>query len=97
MAIAKRPKKETPPNKELIDEKQITALIEKGGSATKANQPLSHNDDKKVAIRLLPYRSQLDGIEKAINETPKRGKLSRHAWILQAIDEKLDRHRKKKK
>ena len=93
MAIAKRPRKEFL----STSEEHITALIEKGGSSTKANQAVIPKEDEKVAIRLLPYRSQLDEIEKAINEMPKRGKLSRHAWIIQAIDEKLERYRKKKK
>lgn len=104
MAIAKKRPDKTKPDeqsvkeKPTVSEKKIAALIEVGGTSTKARQEEPTDDDEeKVPIKLLPYRSQLKEIEQEISIMPKRTRLSRHAWIIQAIDEKLERSRKKQK
>ncbi len=92
-------KTETSTAKPVVDEKKIEALIGKGGSsvAMTTQTPADDDDDEKQQVRLIPYKSQLREIEEAIARLPKRGRPSRHAWILQAIEEKLERSRKKAK
>lgn len=82
--------------KPTTDEKKIEALIEKGGSSVATKQTVV-DDDERQQLRLVAYTSQLREIEGVLKLTPKRGRLSRHAWILQAIDEKLERAKKKLK
>ena len=88
--------KEPAAAKPVTNEKKIEALIEKGGSSV-AVERMANNDDEKQQLRLVAYTSQLREIEEVLNQMPKRGRPSRHAWILQAIDEKLQRDKKKLK
>lgn len=97
MAIAKQIKKETPAAKPPVDEKKIEALISKGGTSTKAKPIQDADDNQKTAIKLLPYQSQLNDIQAILEQMPKRNRPSRHAYILQAIDDKIQRDRKKLK
>ena len=91
-----RPIKTTEPtNKGSLAEKQIEALIEKGGSSV-ASERTASNDDEKQQVRLVTYKSQLDEIESVLSQMPKRSRPSRHSWILQAIDEKLERAKRKR-
>jgi hypothetical protein len=87
--------KEPTATKPLADEKQIGALIEKGGSSVAVEQPA--DEDEKQQVRLVAYTSQLREIEEVLQRMPKRGRPSRHAWILKAIDEKLEREKKRRK
>ena len=97
MAIARQIKKDTPAIKPPVDEKKIEALISKGGTSTKAQPVQDADDNQKTAIKLLPYQSQLNDIQAILEQMPKRNRPSRHAYILQAIDEKVQRDRKKLK
>ena len=100
MAIARKLSQNEPSSpRQMMDEKKIEALIEKGGSSTQAvkkTQAQAQDDDlKPVLIRI--FQSQLNEIEETISKLPKRQKLSRHAWIIQAIEEKIDRDNGKRK
>lgn len=77
------------------EERKIEALIDKGGSSV-AHTRATDNDEKQQ-VRLITYTSQLREIEEVLIQMPKRGRPSRHAWILQAIDEKIQREKKKLK
>lgn len=96
MKLSRPIQKEASAVKPVIDEKKIEALIEKGGSSVTVG-PIADNDDEKQQVRLVAYSSQLREIERVLNMMPKRGRPSRHAYILQAIDEKLERDKKKLK
>ena len=98
MAIARQIKKETPPAPKLTaDERKIEALISKGGTSTKAKPVQDLDDNQKTAIKLLPYQTQLNDIQAILEQMPKRNRPSRHAYILQAIDEKIERDQKRLK
>lgn len=97
MAIARQIKKETPVPKPTADEKKIDALISKGGTATKAQPVQGADDNQRTAIKLITYQSQLNDIQAILDKMPQRNRPSRHAYILQAIDEKIERDRKKLK
>ena len=92
-----------PPQKKIVlpaapiaDEKKINAIINKGGSTTKA-QSETCDAVKNFNIKLLS--SELDAINELRNKMPKpRGKriaISLHDWIVAAINEKLERDREK--
>ncbi len=79
MTIARKPKKPS--------EVEIATLIEKGGSVPKAQKRAGKSDLKNVQLR-LPENiiSDIDDIRQQNIVAP-----SRHAWILAAIKEKLER------
>ena len=96
MAIARKITQNEKPPTQLVDEKRIEALIEKGGSSTKVKKSIEAEDNlKPVLVRL--FESQISDIEETINKLPKRQKLSRHAFIIQAIEEKIQRDNGKRK
>jgi len=90
MAISRPPERKTPsasPAKQVSD-RDIQEFINKGGSVP-SDYKGDHDEAKKVQLRLYPATiSDID----AARENRRRGrKLSRHAWILAAIEEKLER------
>lgn len=97
MAIARKPKKTELVSAQTVDEKTIEALIKKGGSSTQANQPEQDQDDAVKPVLLRLYQSQIDDIENIIEALPKRKRPSRHAYIVQAIEEKIHRDQLKRK
>ena len=80
MTVARKPKANA-----QASEAQITALIEKGGSA--ARQKAAATDNLAVALRIPgPLAERLT---RALEANMTR--MPRHTWILEAIVEKLDR------
>lgn len=65
------------------DEKKIAALIEKGGSVAEAQVEKEHPIQLRPSSRLVS----------AIDRVRKSGlvKKTRHAWIMEAIHDKLQR------
>ncbi len=79
MSIARKPKKPS--------ETEVRTLIEKGGSVAKVKSKTVKSDLKNVQLRLLDnVISEIDDIRDKSLVAP-----SRHAWILTAIKEKLER------
>lgn len=78
------------------DEKKISAVINKGGSPTKA--PVSLTAFKNFNIRILEV--ELEKINRLRELRPKgrglkRPGISLHDWIIEAIQEKLERESRK--
>lgn len=69
-------------------EREILAFINKGGSV-----PSDHEGDQEEAkrVQLRLYPATISDIDAARANRKKSRKLSRHAWILAAIEEKLER------
>ena len=89
MAISAKPnRKQTDTN---VDEKAVQAVINRGGRT--AENDLEGDALKRVQLRL--YASQLNDIDNAIEKLKRDRKrfpkFSRHQFLLEAIDEKLDR------
>ncbi len=81
MAISKKPKKENV---------KIDDLINKGGSVPSEKKPKSKPDeDKIIPVQLRLKKKELDYLDNHLNNRPF--KIPRHTWIIQAIQEKLDR------
>lgn len=97
MAIARKAAPKAKDDQPTISEKDIDALINKGGSSTKANQKTTEDEDYVKPVLLKVYQSQIRDIEGILSVLPKRQQISRHAYIIQAIDEKIQRDKGKRK
>lgn len=81
MTITKKPSKET------VSEKQVSSLINKGGSTANTQA----RKVKQLQLRL--YDDVVSEIDDILSKLP--GKVSRHSWIVDAIQEKLEKERGK--
>lgn len=72
-----------------IKQPSLEELIMKGGSsgAKEVLSSVEEDDLKRVQLRIP--QPKLDQIDKMVSRRP--GKLSRHTWIMEAIEEKLER------
>ena len=87
MPVARKPEP-----KSTISEKDISAVIEKGGSVPIEKQGKSKNE-QTVNLRLP--ENILNEIDNLVSL--RRIKISRHTWLMEAIIEKLDRESSKDK
>lgn len=99
MAISGKPQKPaSPPPAPLPNEQDVLNLIHKGGSVAKPTAAASAPDAVKpmlVQLRLYPdLVEEIDAVRQNAGGR-KRRPPSRHAWILQAIEEKLARDRQR--
>lgn len=79
MALAKKPKK--------VDEAQIEAIINKGGTVGEEEPKRKSTSKKKLQrVHVRIPESFLEEIDEAVE---KRIGMSRNSWILEAIQEKL--------
>ena len=98
MPISRKVNKETQPPILPVNEKQIDALIEKGGSVTKENRKTPPSDKNENHPLLLNIPKQLlDIIDEELGMLPAYYHKKRTPYILQAIEEKIQRDRKKRK
>lgn len=67
------------------DVRHIDALIEKGGSVATIEQ-----SQKKVNLQLRPTTDIIERIDRIRARSPKPTRPSRHAWIMQAILDKIE-------
>ena len=95
MAISAKPdrkKSDVDQKNTDVDEREVQAVINRGGRTAEADN--SESDAlKRVQLRL--YTSQLTDIDNAIEKLKRDRKrfpnFSRHQFLLEAIEEKLDR------
>lgn len=99
MAIARTPTKTVgKPAPDAVDEKKIEALINKGGSSTLAKDPApTEEEDAIKTVLLRTYTSQIQEIDQLLLTMPKRSRPSRNAYIVQAIEERMQRDKTKRK
>lgn len=95
MALTRAPKRPAPDTQ--VDEQAVLDVIQRGGTvrADREVLPTPITDiPKNVQLRL--YRATLDEIDELRQRQAKgRRPASRHAWIVEAIEEKLKRERQK--
>lgn len=100
MAITRKPPRQVPvvETTEQADEQAALEVIQRGGSVQGDQQQIPSQEPeltdplKNVQLRL--YQSTLDEIDTLRKEQAKGRRLaSRHAWIVAAIEEKLNRER----
>ncbi len=95
MAISAKPnrqKSDVEQTSAEVDEREVQAIINRGGRAAEANNGES-DPLRRVQLRL--YTSQIADIDNAIEKLKRDRKrfpnFSRHQFLLEAIEEKLDR------
>ena len=95
MAISAKPnRKESDVEQTVadVDEREVQAVINRGGRAAEADNGES---DALRRVQLRLYASQLTNIDSAIEKLKRDRKrfpnFSRHQFLLEAIEEKLDR------
>lgn len=101
MPVTRAPRRPAKPVETLaVDETQVQEVIRRGGSVAADLNPSAPSEEGEVDalknVQLRLYESQIQEID-VIRKKQARGRrpLSRHAWLLQAVEEKLDRERKK--
>ncbi|OIN55786.1 hypothetical protein BLX24_28255 [Arsenicibacter rosenii] len=99
MAIARTPTATAPKAPSpTVDEKKIEALINKGGSSTLAKQPMANEDEDEIKTVLLrTYESLVQEIDEFLLTIPKRSRPSRNAYIVEAVQQRLQRDKAKRK
>ena len=95
MAISAKPNRQTSDVEQTstdVDEREVQAIINRGGRAAEADNGES-DPLRRVQLRL--YTSQIADIDNAIEKLKRDRKrfpnFSRHQFLLEAIEEKLDR------
>lgn len=84
MALRRRPKSES--TNSSVTEREIEALIDKGGSVTPGHKRAQGTKPQLVQLRLpRPLVQRIDQARKRRLVAP-----SRHAWLLEALLEKLE-------
>ena len=78
------------PKQPQKNEKEIEKFINQGGSSFGEDDVALEEDPiKKVQLRI--FESQLKEIDNIIEKKPRRERVSRHQWIIDAIEEKKQR------
>ena len=95
MAISAKPNRQKSDVEQTsadVDEREVQAVINRGGHAAEADNGES-DPLRRVQLRL--YTSQIADIDNAIEKLKQDRKrfpnFSRHQFLLEAIEEKLDR------
>lgn len=81
-------------SKEKVDENLVQELILKGGTSGGEVEPQERlepepEEEKIMSVQLRISESKVEEIDKYVKKRP--GKVSRHTWIMEAIEEKLRR------
>lgn len=99
MGITRKVTKEAQASVSPVDEKQIDALIGKGGSVTQTNRKEigEEKGSKSHAVLLKVPKYLMNNLEEELQFLPAYLKKQRTLYILQAIEEKINRDRKKRK
>lgn len=97
MAISGKPQKPVRPveAKSEPDEQTVRKLIHKGGSVAGAVSSVDPGSIKPMLVQLRLYPDMIAEIDAVRKDTGGRRHRapSRHAWIVQAIEEKLEREK----
>jgi hypothetical protein len=77
------------PQQAAADERAVEAFIGKGGATPAPEAP----KDEEVKLQLRPMRSKVGRIDSVLERKypDEKTRPSRHAWIMEAINEKLAR------
>ena len=70
-------------------DRSVQEITRKGGEVSRA--AVNNSSDRPKSIQLRLYDDQIAEIDILLAQRTGRHKMSRHAWIVQAIEEKLER------
>lgn len=90
-----------PPPRKKVSEKEIDAIINKGGKTTvesKEKPKVSSSSTK--SIKLVMTTDEMETIKELRDQRPapnrsRRLAISVHDWVIEAIQEKIERERRK--
>lgn len=97
MAVTRAPKRSASSPAAVVNEQTVLEIIQRGGTV-QADQRQTPDPpvltDPLKSVQLRVYQSTLDEID-TVRQQQARGRrpASRHAWIVAAIEEKLERER----
>lgn len=72
------------PNSQKVD-----AFINKGLKSVESNKPEVSEQEQIVRVQLRLTKAKLRQIDESLNQ--RKVKVSRHVWLLEAIEEKLEK------
>ena len=81
-ALSRKPK---PKNKDI----QVDAFIDRGLSTGTEKKPTINYDTEVLRVQLRLTKGKLKEIDEALSQ--RKVKVSRHVWLLEAIEEKLEK------
>ena len=90
------------PPKKKVSEQQIDAIINKGGKTTieskEQEQTIDPNSTK--SIKLIMTADEMETIKQLRDKRPARSRsrkitISVHDWVIEAVQEKIERERRK--
>lgn len=87
MAIARKPKANAEPA--ARSEREIEALINKGGSVAELTEGKGRGPSKTTNVVLRLPADMLERVDEAVESRALR--IPRHTWLLEAVLEKLER------
>lgn len=97
MALTRAPRRPVAPPAPSVDEKAVLDVIQRGGTVQADRdtaRDVSTLSDPLKNVQLRIYQTTLDEIDQVRHQQARgRRPASRHAWILAAIEEKLERER----
>lgn len=88
MPITKPKKKRREIN---FSDRSVQEITRKGGEVSRV--AVNNSSDRPKSIQLRLYDDQIAEIDILLAQRTGRYKMSRHAWIVQAIEEKLEREK----
>ena len=95
MAVTRAPKRDvaqTEAGKTTPDDPKIKEIIDRGGSVLSDRREEVYEDEQKN-LQLRLYQSMISEIDERRKKVKRGKKPSRHSWIVDAIEEKLERER----
>ena len=97
MPVTRAPKRPVQPLTPEVDERAVLDVIQRGGTVQADKSvagDVSTLSDPLKNVQLRIYQTTLDEIDQHRQQQARgRRPASRHAWILAAIEEKLERER----
>jgi translation initiation factor 2B subunit (eIF-2B alpha/beta/delta family) len=100
MAISKAPESQKPEQpKKQVSEKKIQEFINQGGSATAKNRTAQEGAETTKSIKLIMTATEMAAVKQLRDKRPKSRSrkipISVHDWVIEAIQEKIEREQKK--
>lgn len=95
MAVTRAPKRgvaQTEADETTLDDAKIKEIIDRGGSVLSDRREEVYEDTQKN-LQLRLYQSMISEIDERRKKVKRGKKPSRHSWIVDAIEEKLERER----
>jgi hypothetical protein len=83
-----------------VSEQQIDAIINKGGKTTVESKEIASDPNATKSIKLIMTAEEMEAIKQLRDKRPpvsrsRKITISVHDWVVEAIQEKIERERRK--